>query len=372
MLRVEVSDRKKGVVEVQIEITDTGIGIPPDRLSAIFDNFTQADNSTTRTYGGTGLGLTICKQLCNLMGGNIEVRSEVGVGSTFTVRVPCEAASERKNHSTGSSSPLTGSRVLIVDDNTTNRGILADNLRNWGCYWKEAESGARAIELLKASDIPYDLILLDYHMPAMDGLETARAIREQFGEQAPPIVLLSSASTSLPQSEWQGLGIVSWLTKPVKQSLLRMAIAGAVSDLPETKAAVSKDALHLLVAEDQATSRQITVQGLEKLGCQVDVARDGGEAVAMAAAQPYDVIFMDIQMPVLSGLEAIRRVRRHERATGHSAMIVALTAFEDATHRNECSIAGADQFMNKPVRQEQLAAILDEFRAAKLETPKAA
>lgn len=351
---------------VRIEIRDTGIGIPADRLEHVFESFTQADGSTTRKYGGTGLGLSITRQLVTLMGGSCGVESQVGVGSTFwfELRLPTTQAIEAKD---AASVSLEGARALIVDDNAINRSFLDRQLAAWGIVVEEAADGYAAIEALQARE--YDIVLLDQMMPGMSGAEVAKRLRDSGA--ARPIILLSSAADSLSASEVSELGLWACLMKPIRRDELLRAIEAAlagkvvvalkpISVLPET------DNLRVLLAEDNKVNQMVGRALLERLGCSVDIASDGLEAEQMTEENEYDVVLMDVQMPNRSGLEATQAIRERESGTGRRLLIIALTAHALAEHRDMCLSAGMDDYLTKPISAERLAEMFANWRQSDL------
>ena len=352
-----------GGAVLRFEVADTGIGIERDVLTTLFEPFAQADSSTTRRYGGTGLGLTISKQLVELMGGRIGVDSKPGSGSTFWFTVPVERA-----HGLAEELPsldFAGTRALVVDDNETNRTILVAQLASWGMEADATDGAERALELLAAAAAegrPYGLALLDFHMPeGMNGAELADAIRARPQLAGTRLVLLTSMGGT-PGAEEPAVD--GTLTKPVHASQLHDEIvavlarangngatpAAPVEVAPRTE---SRDGSRVLVAEDHPVNRLLAVRLLERLGCNVDVAANGAEAVAMSAESDYAAIFMDCQMPEVDGYEATARIRRREGGNGH-VPIIAMTANTMEGDRERCLAAGMDDYLPKPVRFEEL------------------
>ena len=340
-----------------LAVRDTGIGIPADRIDRLFRSFSQVDASTTRLYGGTGLGLAISERLATAMGGELLVDSVLGEGSTFTLRVTLPCGAQTEDALLQPPAELPGRRALVVDDNETNRRIVRRQLEGWGMQVVEHE---RPVEALAAVDAgaAFDVVLLDMHMPEMDGLQLARELRERPSTRDLPMLLL----TSLGQrpSEAAGLRLLH-LTKPVKAGALRTAVATALgaalepSTLPAARPPSRR--LRVLLAEDNVVNQRVAVLLLERLGHRADVVGNGEEALAALAARPYDVVFMDVQMPVMDGLEATRRLRR-QLPTSRQPRVVAMTANAMAEDRERCLAAGMDDYLAKPVRREQLAAAL--------------
>jgi two-component system sensor histidine kinase/response regulator len=371
----EGSDIDDAVV-VRFEVRDTGIGMTPEQRSRLFQSFTQADASTTRRYGGTGLGLAISRQLVEMMGGEIEVESEPGVGSTFFFAVPLErqpdgtAAPQRRRDDLG------GLRALIVDDNAPNRRILSEQLSSWGIENESAEDGPRALEELRLaaeSDAPYDLAILDMQMPEMDGMELARRIKEDPDVSATRLVLLTSVGKRGEGEKARQAGIEAYLTKPVRQSELYDALATIMDATEEARSReeaqlVTRHSLRerravrrarLLVAEDNPVNQKVAARMLENLGYSVDVAEDGLEALEAFSRTRYGAILMDVQMPEVNGYAATAEIRRREEE--HSAArtpIIAMTANAMEGDRERAIEAGMDDYVPKPVKREELDAVL--------------
>jgi two-component system, sensor histidine kinase and response regulator len=348
------------------EVSDTGIGIDRATADHLFESFVQADTSTTRKYGGTGLGLAISKQLVEMMGGKIGVDSTPGEGSRFWFTVPATPA--QRPIEALDTTAFAGTRVLVTDDNATNRTILERQLASWGMECDSADGPARALELLEeavAKGRPYTVALLDFHMPEMDGLDLARAIKERPRLRATRMVLLTSAGSG--RAEARAAGYDGFLTKPVGQSSLHDELARVLNQGPATTGpkAGKADAANgrasapagsgprILVAEDNSVNELVAVRQFEKLGCRVDVARDGREAVEMSASNDYDAIFMDCQMPVLDGYAATGEIRRREGDDRHTP-IVAMTAHTMEGDRERCIAAGMDDYVSKPLEQGAL------------------
>jgi signal transduction histidine kinase/DNA-binding response OmpR family regulator len=354
--------------EVRFAVRDTGIGIASDRFDRLFRSFSQVDASTTRRYGGTGLGLVISKRLAELMGGRIWAESEVGKGSTFCFTiVAASAPPQRDNASADPVSVLAGKRVLIVDDNRTNRRILQLQVEKWGLHARETESPAQALEWIRQGD-PYDLALLDYQMPGMDGISLAKAIRRLPGSRSPALILLSSIGQALPVEPGEA-GFSAVLSKPVRLSVLQDRLCeilggpvGAVlpaAGPPRDEAAPAP--LRILVAEDNPANQQVALRLLERLGHHADLAASGSEVLARLAGTAYDVILMDVQMPEMDGLEATRAICARWPA-GERPRIIAMTAEAMEGDRQACLAAGMDDYVVKPVRLDRLGRALAQCR----------
>jgi signal transduction histidine kinase/DNA-binding response OmpR family regulator len=348
-----------------LSVRDTGIGIPPERQVAIFESFTQADGSTTRRYGGTGLGLTICRQLVELMGGRIMVESEPGKGSCFSVELTLEKQTERPR-APDVPADLAGVRVLIVDDNATNRLILCQQLRSWGCRASEAASGPEALAMLRASRSTdgYGLVLLDMQMPGMDGEQVAALVRAEPGLVDVSLILLSSLGSVRGGLEGaRAMGFDAALTKPVCQATLLETVAAVLSrrerrprPVPE-RVGRSDTPLRVLVAEDNAVNQVVMLRMLERLGCRGDAVATGRAAVDAVLGGAYDLVLMDVQMPDMDGFEATAEIRRRE-IPPRRIPIVAVTAQATTDRREQCLAAGMDGYLAKPITLAALARYL--------------
>jgi two-component system sensor histidine kinase/response regulator len=371
VVRVEQVRSSEPGFHLRIEVRDTGIGISPAAQQAIFGSFSQADASTTRTYGGTGLGLAISRQLVDLMGGQIGVESEVGQGSTFWFTLRLDQASGTDRVPPRRTANLSRLSVLIVDDNATNREILEQTLRAWGVQPVMAAGGAEALRLLRSraeAGDPFTLGILDYHMPDMDGISLARAIAADATIAKPRLVMLTSSGLSEDRASATSAGIQAFLTKPVRQSALYdclVTIGGleAASEHQEliTDASLaearSSAVVHLLVVEDNVVNQEVAMRLLESQGHRVDVAGNGQEAVEAAARFQYAAVFMDCQMPVMDGYEATRAIRAIE-GPGRHTPIIAMTAGAMVGERERCLAAGMDDYLSKPIRLTELRAAL--------------
>jgi signal transduction histidine kinase/DNA-binding response OmpR family regulator len=359
--------------EVHFAVRDTGIGISGEQFDRLFKSFSQADASTTRRYGGTGLGLVICQRLCELMGGRIWAESEVGQGSTFHFTIVAEAVAVAATTRVDTSA-LEGKRVLIVDDNRTNRRILRIQAERWGMRARDTGSPNEALEWIRRGD-PCDVALLDYQMPDMDGFTLAQELRGARGPTSLALVLLSSIGGGLPPA--QAAAFAAVLSKPVKLSVLHDRLV-EILGLPDEPRAVeartstaeaSSAPLRILLAEDNAVNQTVALRLLERLEHRADVAADGHEVLERLERAPYDVILMDVQMPGMDGLEASRAVcarwPREQRPR-----IIAMTAEAMEGDRERCLAAGMDDYLAKPIRLEELRRALAECRS--LTTPPTA
>ncbi|MBI5769731.1 MAG: PAS domain S-box protein [Verrucomicrobia bacterium] len=365
-----------GKVELRCTIRDTGIGISEEGQRRLFQSFSQVDASTTRKFGGTGLGLAISRRLAELMGGRMWVESEEGKGSAFSFTIVAEAcASKPRPWLTASVANLKGRRLLVVDDNATNRRILGEVAAGWGMEAVLCESGAEALRRLRAGEL-FDVAVLDMHMPGMDGCELAQEIRRLRDPAGLPLVLLSSLGKTVgfPGAEW----FAARLTKPAKPAQLFEALASLfkaevaperpVSTQPfvAAAAAAATRVEHLLLAEDNAVNQKVALLMLGRLGYRADVAGDGNEVLDAVKRQRYDIILMDVQMPEMDGVEAARRLRAMEGAPGRRPWIIALTANAMQGDREACLAAGMDDYISKPIKTDELAAALERASAAVL------
>jgi PAS domain S-box-containing protein len=370
---VEVSARpiEAGKTMLAFAVRDTGIGIPAERMDDIFGSFTQVDASTTRKYGGTGLGLTISRRLADIMGGSLTVESEVGRGSTFTLTVQAEAFDDQLAEDVlrERASLVRGRRILIVDDNATNRRILVKQALLWGMQPQAAASAVEAIDLVRHGH-PFDVAVLDMQMPDMDGARLAAELRKYRDREALPLVLLTSVGgRQRAAGEPEGLAAFSaWLNKPIKPAALLEALQQVLGErnagAPRQPARTRKDApdrFGILVAEDNTINQKVIRQLLRHLGYRADVVANGVEAVEALERQDYPVILMDMQMPEMDGLEATRRLRQRFRGA-NAPYIIAMTANAMPGDRERCLDAGMNDYIPKPVELE----VLDKALAAAL------
>jgi CheY-like chemotaxis protein len=355
-------------------VRDTGIGIPAERQAAVFDSFTQVDGSTTRRYGGTGLGLTISRQLVELMGGQIGLESELGQGSSFWVEMGFAKSQAPVRSDPVVPARLAGLRVLVVDDYDVNRRIFCEQLRSWGCATAEASGGREALDALRAAHdtAAFDVVLLDMHMPEMDGETTARAIKADPALAGVPLVLLSSMGTRGTATEMWARGFAAALTKPVRQSHLLDVVRTVAGALPAATAPAEtasggrvKLGLRVLVADDNPVNCRVAVEMLRRLGCHATVVGNGIEAVAATERDTYDLVLMDVQMPEMDGLAAATRIRAREAQAGGHVPIVAMTAHALEGDQERCLAAGMDGYVPKPIKTHDLAEALKPYQGAR-------
>ncbi len=359
--------------DLSISVRDTGLGIPPDRLDRLFQSFSQVDASTTRVYGGTGLGLAICKRLVEAMGGQIDVASTPGEGSTFRFNLPMDSMAESlpSVELRRGTSALAALTLLVVDDNATNRRILRLQAESWGAAVWDSASPLAALARVRSGP-PFDIALLDHLMPEMDGLSLAREIRKTHEARRLPIVILSSAGRRMKSVVESGVDIQGHFTKPIRQSQLYDALVSVLERHPErrahrpaTRAEVlpTLAPLTILLAEDNAMNQRVALLMLEKLGQRADVVGNGLEVLEALKRRDYDIVFMDMLMPEMDGVQATHAIR--ERMSGHQPWIVAMTANALHGDRERCIEAGMDDYVSKPVRLADLARVLEGAVAAK-------
>jgi CheY-like chemotaxis protein len=362
---------------LHFSVRDTGIGIPVDRLARLFKSFSQADASTTRHYGGTGLGLAISKRLVELMEGKMWVESVPQKGSTFHFTLPLPGVPEAQHTAPEGRQPqLADLRLLIVDDNPTNCRILTLQTGKWGMIPRGAHNAAQALDWLKAGET-FDLAILDMQMPGMNGLSLAHEIRRMQNTAAMPLVLLSSMRLRADAPEFATAGFASCLTKPIKPAQLHEVLLQVISGAkPAAKAPANlkldptlaqRLPLRLLLCDDNAINQKVAARLLQQMGYQPDLSSNGLEALAALDRQSYDLIFMDVQMPEMDGMEATRAIRERQRDRARfpnykpSIIIVAMTANAMTGDREKCIAGGMDDYLAKPVRPEDVRRIIERW-----------
>ena len=375
-VHVDAEDGKDRILH--FTVSDTGIGIPPEKLKMIFEPFTQADTSTTRKYGGTGLGLTISTRLVEMMGGKIWVESEVDRGTQFhfTARLGVAESEPIEAGKPASPEVLRNVKVLVVDDNRTNRRILEGMLKLWNMKPTCVDSGEAALAQLAAvheAEEPYKLILTDMHMPNMDGFTLIERIREKPGLSTAAIIMLTSAGHRGDATRCHELVVAAYLLKPIRQLELREAIA-RVLGVAEEKGAIplitrfslqnARDPaafLHVLLAEDNLVNQRLATRLLEKRGHRVVIAGNGREAVLALEKETFDLVLMDVQMPEMDGFQATGAIREKEKGTEIHQEVIALTAHAMTGDRERCLAAGMDGYLSKPIRPQELDDLLQKY-----------
>ena len=387
MINVECDNQTEKQATMRVSVEDSGIGIAEDRLDSVFAEFTQADPSTTRKHGGTGLGLTISKQLIELMGGSIGVSSRLGEGSTFWFKLLLPMDPEPAVVPTPGTS-LADVRVLIVDDDEISRRVLAEQITSWGMRADTLSSGEEGLAVLRraqADGRPYQVAILDYQMPGVDGESLGIDIKSDPLLRGTVLVMLSSLSQGRDEERISKAGFAAYMLKPVRQSLLMDTLVtvwaahkeglstGLVTRYTLAKAAAAGSDLpaqtdqpagaRVLIAEDNIINQKVAQRMLEKLGCQVQVVANGKEAVEMLELVPFDLVFMDCQMPEMDGYEATAEIRRRESDSSHIP-IIAFTAHAMRGDRERCLAAGMDDYIPKPVKSTDLRRVLREWQGS--------
>lgn len=383
VIQAEVLQETATHAHLKLSVRDTGIGIPAAAQSKLFQPFSQVDASTTRKYGGTGLGLAICKQLTELMGGTISLQSQEGQGSTFSV----ELTLERQPYVQQLSQPsarvpvdLQGKRLLVVDDNATNRKILRCQATAWGMVVEEAENAYQAMDKLRQAvreGRPFPLAVLDMQMPEVDGETLGRWIKADPQLAETQLVMMTSLGLGEHSRRAAEIGFAAYLVKPVKQSRLQEALVMALGKssglstsllgmspvLPQTTPREDRprQSLRILLAEDNPVNQKVALRQLESLGYKADVVANGQEVLDLLQQVSYDLILMDCQMPVMDGYEATRRLRQQERRSGHRTVVIAITANAMQEDRERCLQAGMDDYLSKPVLKEDLQRVLNHW-----------
>ena len=367
LISVSTVSQDNDTIELQFAVRDTGIGIPEDRMDSLFEKFSQVDSSTTRKYGGTGLGLAICERLCNLMGGRMWVESVIGKGSTFFFTIKTVAAPEQPRKYLKEYVPeLRNMSMLIVDDNAVNRQILTLQCRKWGLSSRAASLPGEALEWIREGT-PYNIAVLDMNMPEMNGLELGREIRKLRTEDELPMILLSSVGKPEVSEDSENI-FARYLSKPTKQSQLFNILLDVLGQtvkrkiemapLPDQKLA-ERLPLRILLADDSAINQKVALRILKKMGYVADVAGNGLEAFDALERQHYDLIFMDVQMPEMDGLEATRRIV--EKLGRQRPVIIAMTANAMEGDKEKCLDAGMDDYISKPVRPQKVRSALEHW-----------
>jgi len=378
VVKTTLEDENTSHATIRFSVNDTGIGIPKDQMDRLFKSFSQVDSSTTRKFGGTGLGLTISKQLAELMDGQIGVESEEGKGSTFWFTVVFEKQPENLKEKIVVPNDIKGKRILIVDDNATNRYVLREQLNSWGCRHGETSNGMQALEELRLtvdSKDPYEIAILDMQMPEMDGETLGRKIKQDPDLKNTILVLLTSMGKRGDAKRIEEIGFAAYLTKPVKQSQFYDCLTTVTSTKKEmltdqpativTRHSVVEDKKHkqrILLVEDNITNQKVALNILKRFGYNADAASNGKEAVKALKMIPYDIVLMDCQMPVMDGYEATGEIRNPEsKVLDHKVPVIALTAHAMKGDREKCLEAGMDDYLCKPINPQELFDILKKW-----------
>ena len=384
----ETISESNSCVTLKFYIKDTGIGIPEEKQNTIFESFSQADGSTTRMYGGTGLGTTISKQLAEMMGGSIGVSSRPGKGSTFWFTVVLQIDQNPANRGSDADiqPELAGNKVLVVDDNAANRHVVMEHLKSWGCIPMEAAGAAQALALLKTLSDP-DLVITDIQMPETNGFQLAEKMRATSVIPQAPIIALTSMGTTGDNQRCREAGIQGYLTKPVRQKDLKDAILSVLcrdssAPLPDTPpltrhtlAETRRRKIQILLAEDYPTNQAIAIRHLSSQGFEVTLAENGQQAVDLFKNRRFHLVLMDIQMPVMDGYEATRRIRAHEQREKNAFLaenphtcqpfaptpIIAMTAHAIQGYREKCLAADMDDYISKPLKKNDFIAIVKKY-----------
>ena len=361
VVSAQVHKQADGKELLHLEVRDTGIGIPADKIDSLFQSFTQVDASTTRRFGGTGLGLAISKRLTELMGGKIWVTSQPDIGSIFQLDIPYRVAA-----GVPATPPLllngsNGKRILVVDDNHTSQQVVISYLHSWRCLARAVSSAQEALRSLRTEQ--WDVVMLDWNLPETDGAQLALAMKQEFGSTTPPLVLLSSGSISAKEALGSAASVVTAIVpKPVRRRQLQRALDQVFNGVSEKQAVASskifdsdfakRAPLRILLAEDNPVNQKVAIRMLERLGYRLDAVGNGLEVLDALRRQTYDIVLMDVQMPEMNGLDATRRIISTWGTD--RPWITALTAGAMKENRDECIDAGVDDFLTKPINVQEL------------------
>lgn len=372
---------------IRISVTDTGIGIPKDRMNRLFHSFSQVDGSTTRKYGGSGLGLTIAKQLAEKMGGKMGAESEEGKGSTFWFTAVFEKQPEGRGKKRVVSEDIKGKHILIVDDNATNRYTLQEPLKSWECRYKKVPDGEQALKELKKAFInkdPFEIAIFDMQVPAIEGAGLGKKIKQDPDLKNTILVLISSMGQRGDARQLKEIGFAAYLIKPVKKSqlydcLTKVAGIQKKSDKKQsteivTRHFLAEDQKHkarILLAEDNIINQKVALNILKKLGYNADTVVNGVAAVKALETIPYDIVLMDCNMPEMDGYDATGEIRNPEsKVLNHNVIVIALTANAMKEDHEKCLKSGMDDYLSKPVKPQKLSDMLEKWMAVKCDADK--
>ena len=376
-MSVEVEAREPGQARLHFVVSDTGIGIPPEQQDLIFEAFSQGDSSTTRRFGGTGLGLTISNRLVQMMGGRIWVESNPDQGSKFHFTADLPIAKNVAATQPVANVSLQGMPVLVVDDNSTNRRILKDALESFGLKPKVVESADAALEALDRAQRegqPFSLVLADAHMPGMDGFGLIGAMRSNPNLSSSTVIMLTSGPQGGDIARCLKLGVSAYLSKPIRQSQLLDAIQRVMAAKPQSDRPTlitrqvlqaPQSRLRVLLAEDNRVNQRLAQRLLQKCGHDVALAGNGREVLAALESSDFDVALMDVQMPEMDGFEATAAIREKERIAGKHLPIIAMTAHAMSGDRERCLDAGMDGYLAKPLHAAELFQTMNQLAAVK-------
>jgi len=377
-VRVSLEDEDTTHATIRFGVSDTGIGVPQDRMDRLFQSFSQVDSSTTRKFGGTGLGLTISKQLAEMMGGQIGVESEEGKGSAFWFTAVLEKQPEGKQERIVVPEDIRGKRILIVDESATNRYVLREQLKLWECRYGEASSGMQALESLRRavdSEDPYEIAIIDMQMPETDAEILGQKIKQDSDLKNTILVLMASKGRRGDTKRFEEIGFAAYLSKPIKQSQIYGCLATVIGMQKEpakdqvasivTRHSIAEDKKHrvrILLAEDNIINQKVAIGILGKLGYSADAVANGKEAVEALALIPYDIVLMDCQMPEMDGYETTGKIRKPEsKVLDHKIPVIAMTAHAMKGDREKCLKAGMDDYISKPIKPQELSDMLEKW-----------
>ncbi len=372
VIRLRVMHENEKDIQIEVSVTDTGVGIPRNHMGLLFESFTQADASTTRIFGGTGLGLAISKKLCRIMGGDINVESKEGEGACFTFTVNLKKGETVPDPDVSDPAEIAGKKILVVDDNASSRQAVREQLLSWGCICDEATSGRKALAIMRSASVcrkPYDIAIIDMKMPVMDGPRLGRKIKETKEICRTRLVMMTSFGMRGDAADMKKIGFEAYLSKPVRQSQFYNCLISVIDKNERVgntdKTAIvtrhsvvdreENTAIRILVAEDNIVNQKVISRTLGKLGYLVDLASNGIEAVSALGKRHYDMVFMDVQMPEMDGLTAVSKIRSKQVAVLNPAIpVVALTANAMKGDKETCLRAGMDDYASKPIKPNVL------------------